>query len=70
MMPHLPLESMSVEDKIAMMETLWNDLCRHQDVEPPLWHQDILNQRHKHRQQGNEIMMNWNDVKQRLLKQT
>ena len=41
-----PLEEMSVEEKIQMMESLWDDLCQKPDsIESPAWHQDILAQR-------------------------
>ena len=37
---HLPLESMSIEEKIQTMESIWEDLCTKADSVPsPPWHE-------------------------------
>jgi hypothetical protein len=42
----LPLEKMSVEDKILTMEALWDSLCRDPAaIESPAWHGEILAER-------------------------
>jgi hypothetical protein len=42
----LPLEEMTVKEKLALMETLWEDLARTPEaIESPAWHQDVLNER-------------------------
>lgn len=66
----LALKDMSVEEKIATMETLWDDLCQHHHVESPSWHGDVLQQRGASRQQGNEEPMDWEEAKQDILKKT
>ena len=39
----LPLEKMSIEEKIRTMETIWDDLCRKADsISSPSWHEDVL----------------------------
>lgn len=44
----LPLTTMSVSEKIQMMETLWENLTQQsQDITSPTWHQDLLLQREK-----------------------
>ncbi|MBN4082184.1 addiction module protein [Mariprofundus ferrooxydans] len=68
-MGNLALKDMSVEEKIATMETLWDDLCQ-QHLESPSWHADVLQQRDMIRQQGNEQPMSWEEAKQDILKQT
>ena len=46
MRPDLPLEQMTVADKIMTMEALWDSLCRDDEqVESPLWHGEVLDQR-------------------------
>ncbi len=47
-MPTLPLEKMTVEEKLQVMEELWSDLCCNQNHIPvPQWHKDILDKREK-----------------------
>ena len=42
----LPLEKMSIEEKIRTMETIWDDLCRKADSIPsPSWHEEVLTER-------------------------
>jgi hypothetical protein len=44
----LPLDKMSSLDKIAVMEKLWDDLCRDPESIPsPKWHQEVLEAREK-----------------------
>jgi hypothetical protein len=39
----LPLDKMSVQEKILTMETLWRDLSRDDSgYESPLWHREVL----------------------------
>lgn len=42
----LPLEEMSVEEKLQAMESLWDDLCgRAGVISSPDWHEDVLAER-------------------------
>ena len=42
-MPTLPLEEMTVKEKLQVMEELWSDLCCNQNQIPvPQWHKDLL----------------------------
>jgi hypothetical protein len=42
----LPLEEMTVREKLALMETLWEDLARTPEViKSPAWHEEVLNKR-------------------------
>ena len=41
------LSNMSIEEKLAIMEQIWDDLCQHQNVQSPDWHQDVLQIREK-----------------------
>ena len=44
----LPLEEMSMEDKISTMEILWEEICKDSNNFPsPLWHAEILQEREK-----------------------
>lgn len=63
----LPLEKMSMADKLMTMETLWDDLCRKSDELPSLsWHNDILKEREIRLKEGKENVYSWNDVKDRI----
>ena len=49
----LPLDKMSKLDKIAIMERLWEDLCRDPESIPsPEWHKDILEAREREVSEG------------------
>ena len=51
----LPLEKMSIEDKIRTMETIWDNLCQTAESIPsPSWHKDILDEREKAIDNGKE----------------
>ena len=44
----LPLDQMTIEDKIRTMEILWDDLCRQAEGRPsPAWHGEILRERER-----------------------
>jgi len=63
----LPLEEMSVEDKLRTMELLWNDLCREPESLPsPGWHEKVLSEREKLVHEGKSGFSNWSEVKQSL----
>jgi hypothetical protein len=49
----LSLDKMTTEDKLAVMEQLWEDLCRNPESIPsPSWHGEILSARGKRVQEG------------------
>lgn len=65
----LELNQMTLEEKIRIMETLWDDLCRHAEgVTSPLWHKDILSRREKDVTEGLEQFKDWDTEKERIRK--
>ena len=65
-----PLAEMSVEEKIQMMESLWDDLCRKPDsIESPVWHQDILTQREESSRTGADAFEDWDAAKRKIRNQ-
>ena len=49
----LPLDKMTSLDKIAVMEKLWDDLCRDSESIPsPKWHKEVLETREKQINEG------------------
>ena len=63
----LPLERMSVAEKLAAMEAIWASLCcRPVDVESPEWHQKILSDRTKRLESGEATVCEWSEAKKRF----
>jgi hypothetical protein len=63
----LPLEKMTVAEKIRMMETLWSDLTRDEEqFESPQWHGEVLRERATRVKQGKESFMDWETAKRQL----
>lgn len=63
----LPLDKMSLADKIQTMETLWDDLCHHvQDVAVPEWHYEVLATREQDLVEGRECVTDWEAAKGKI----
>ena len=63
----LPLNEMTITEKLLMMEQLWEDLCRDPEAVPsPAWHAPILSAREAQVQQGTESILDWQEAKKRL----
>ncbi len=42
----LPLDQMTVKEKLAIMELIWEDLARTpESIESPAWHKEVLDER-------------------------
>jgi putative addiction module component (TIGR02574 family) len=65
----LPLDSMSVAEKVEAMERIWSSLCQKPgDVQSPEWHKDVLEERTRRLASGEATVSTWSDAKARLLK--
>lgn len=63
----LPLEQMTIEDKLRTMEDLWDDLCRHADqVQSPAWHGDALAERERNIRVGEASFEEWDTAKKKI----
>lgn len=63
----LPLEQMSVAEKLRAMEAIWADLSRHeQNVPSPAWHEQVLKEREERLKSGQEKPLDWQTAKQQL----
>jgi hypothetical protein len=61
---NLPLKDMTLHEKLAAMESLWEDLVRTPDsVESPAWHQDILDERRRQVAEGRARFIDWETSK-------
>ena len=66
----LPLNSMSVAEKLQLMETSWSSLCQNPgDVRSPEWHKEIASTAYSStRERRSKRVMVGDEAKTRLLK--
>ena len=65
----LPLNSMTVGEKIQLLEQVWDNLCLQSgDVRSPEWHAAVLQQRQKQIEDGTMTVSPWSEAKERLQK--
>ena len=63
----LPLEQMTVKEKLQVMEEIWSDLsCNHNQIAVPQWHKDILDRREKLIKEGKATFVDWKTAKKRI----
>ena len=68
---HLPLEDMTVEEKLRAMEALWDDLCqRAEGVPTPAWHGKVLMERAAAVERSDESIEDWETAKTNITKRT
>lgn len=61
---HLPLKEMTLQEKFAAMESLWEDLARTSNaIESPAWHKDILDERRQRLAEGQSRFIDWETAK-------
>ena len=64
---NLPLEKMSIEEKLQAMEALWEHLCKSADSVPsPPWHGEVLEQLEEDIQRGVEQFDDWEAAKRNI----
>lgn len=57
---HLPLDQMSLADKLEVMELLWSDLSRKPEQLPsPDWHKEELLERKRLADEGKLKFLDW-----------
>ena len=63
----LPLDQMTLEQKLRAMEALWADLSRkEQDIQSPPWHEHLLKEREERVKSGQEKFESWDGAKREL----
>ncbi len=61
---NLPLKDMTLQEKLAVMESLWEDLGRTPEaIESPAWHKDVLDERRQRLAEGNARFTDWETAK-------
>ena len=65
----LEIKQMSREEKLRVMEALWEDLCREdQSIQSPAWHKSLLQETEQRVQTGQEKILDWKEAKKELRK--
>lgn len=65
----LQLNTMSVAEKVQLLEQVWDNLCRESgDLRSPEWHAAILRERHRQIENGTMKVSSWDEAKVRLMK--
>ncbi len=60
---------LSREEKLRIMEAIWEDLSREDEqVESPEWHREALEETDRRRQSGQEGVVDWPEAKKELRK--
>ncbi len=63
----LPLEQMSIEEKIQTMEIIWDDLCKTAgSISSPSWHKNVLNEREERIKKGEDEFIDWDKAKKHI----
>lgn len=67
----LPLDKMTNLDKIALMEKIWDDLCRNpESISSPEWHRKILQAREQDIKQGTAEFTDFDCARERIRNKT
>jgi hypothetical protein len=65
----IPLDNLSVAEKVQLLERVWENLCRQTgNVRSPDWHKAVLAERRRRLESGEAIVSSWADAKDRLMK--
>lgn len=63
-----PLETLTVAEKVRLLERVWSSLCnRPADVESPEWHRTTLEERSRNLEEDRAAVSPWSEAKARLL---
>jgi putative addiction module component (TIGR02574 family) len=67
----LPLDKMTVEEKLKALEELWQALSTHENQVPvPDWHKQVLDQRQREIDSGKGKFISLEEMKERVRKRT
>ncbi len=67
----LPLDKLTVDEKMEIVYTVWDDIFRHSnDIKWPAWHSAYLRKLKNSIDEGKEEVMDFEVAKEILLKET
>ena len=56
----IPLDRMTVAEKVQLLEAIWDSLCRQTgDVQSPDWHREDLDERRRRLESGQATIASW-----------
>ena len=65
----LEIKQMSREEKLRVMEAIWEDLSsEEQSIQSPAWHKWLLQETAQRVQTGQEKILDWKEAKKELRK--
>lgn len=65
----LAIKQMSREEKLRVMEAIWDDLSSEdQSIQSPAWHESTLRETEQRVQSGKEQILDWKEAKKELRK--
>ena len=63
----LPLEEMTTQEKLRVIEDVWDNLCHSStEIPSPSWHGDVLHEREEMVQKGTAKFLDLDEAKRRL----
>ena len=69
--PILPLNEMSIEEKLQTMELLWENLSADPaSIESPAWHEEELRERERKIASGETKFIDWEEAKADIRRRT
>ena len=67
----LPLDQMTVQEKLRAMEAIWRSLSKLEDQVPvPDWHKQVLDERQRQIDAGEATFVSLEEMKERVRKRT
>jgi len=68
---NLPLDELTTEEKLRLLEIIWADLCRTPGQVPSsAWHGGVLREREKRAQEGSATFVDWTEAKKKMREST
>lgn len=62
------IETLSVAQKVQLLESVWQSLCAHPcDVRSPEWHREVLDERWRRLEDGRATISTWPDAEARSM---
>jgi len=66
----LPLDQMTVAEKLQAIEVLWDDLSRNpEDIPSPPWHEEVLADRRRQIEEGKARFLPLDEFRQSIQKE-
>jgi len=67
-MTQLEIARLPLQERLQLMESLWDSLCREPGGEPamPAWHKQVLDERVARLDAGEEPLIPWEEAKKQI----